>query len=386
MLIYLENILISGVLFFIGNYAYKSRRKSFSYILPFLMIIVISSIIAGLRSNTVGTDVRNYAEPLQHLANMSDNYFDFINNYAFPNVEKGYLTIIFVVSRFTQKLFVSQLVIEVIIMSTLIFGILKFERINKKSISFVIGIIIFYCFFYNLSFNMIRQSVAIFILFYSFNFLLTQNYIKYFIGVIIAVTFHNSAIISIVIFFIYILTYDKSKKIDFKIGDNLYGINTVMLNSVMLILISFIIILSAGSLVNVLHVIGLDNYIDLYMSNFGFNVSLTNLIPRLLLVGTLIIEWKEMKIQKNKLRYFYIVIALIDLLLFQVSGYAYRIGWYTTVFYIYSISDALADDNNKVRRNSIIVFLIVALFIYWYMYTVVANLNETVPYIFGNFN
>ena len=48
---------------------------------------------------------------------------------------------------------------------------------------------------YNMTFNIIRQSISIFIILYSYKFIETKNYLKYIIGVIVATMFHTSALI-----------------------------------------------------------------------------------------------------------------------------------------------------------------------------------------------
>ena len=94
----------------------------------------------------------------------------------------------------------------------------------------------------------------------------------------------------------------------------------------------------------------------------------------------------------NPLRYFYLSIAIIDILLSQFSGqsssasasqYGARISWYTSVFYIYSIPSALMADKNKNKRILLTIFLVLFLIAYWYIFTVVLNYNETFPYIFA---
>lgn len=97
--------------------------------------------------------------------------------------------------------------------------------------------------------------------------------------------------------------------------------------------------------------------------------------------------------KKNRLRYFYLAIALMDILLSQFSGqsssatvseYGARISWYTSAFYIYSIPNALKTDLNKNRKIILTIGLVVFLSIYWYYFTVVLNYNDTFPYVFSN--
>ena len=67
------------------------------------------------------------------------------------------------------------------------------------------------------------------------------------------------------------------------------------------------------------------------------------------------------------------------------TGYGSRIAWYAAVFYIYALPDML---NSKDKGKNIIltVLLGIYLIIYWYVFTVVLNYNDTVPYIFAGIN
>lgn len=386
MWLYVENILLSIILFSVVDITHLKKKFKLFYISAIILVILLSSSIAGFRADTVGTDMKVYVEPLQKLANMSTNYLDFVNNNLFPDVEKGYLTLVFLISRFTSKLWVNNFIVELIILIFLISGLLKFKKNQGNNDYLFLGITIFYCFFYNLSFNMVRQSIAIFILFYTFNFLIEKKYIKYIIGTILAIFFHQSAIISIPIALIFLLTSDNKENLILSFGKNTLMFKAVTIRSIIILMICALFMLMPNLIISVMRVLRLTNYISGYASGFSIDPSLTNILPRILFIIVLALEWRQMSLKDNKLRYFYIVMALIDFGIFQFSGYAYRIGWYTSMFYIYSIPDALSDDSNKLRKNVLVIFLIVALIIYWYLYFVVANLNETVPYVFGGFN
>ena len=97
--------------------------------------------------------------------------------------------------------------------------------------------------------------------------------------------------------------------------------------------------------------------------------------------------------RENPLRYFYLSIAIIDIFLSQFSGqsasasaseFGSRISWYTSIFYIYSVPNALMSDKIKNRRLLLTIFLVLFLIVYWIIFTVILNYNETFPYAFSN--
>lgn len=97
------------------------------------------------------------------------------------------------------------------------------------------GFFIFLTFFYNLSFNLSRQCIAIFILFLGFNFLIRKEWIKYIITIFIAVLFHNSAVIGVFFLFIYYFLDDKAKD-----NNNLF--NSSELKVLMITIIGLVIL------------------------------------------------------------------------------------------------------------------------------------------------
>lgn len=385
MWIYILNIILSSLLFIGADIVYRKNKQNYFYIFLLLGIILISSAIAGFRGDTIGTDVLVYAEPLQRLANVTDKFSDYLNNNMFIGVEKGYLALIFLVSRFSNKLFASQLIVEFIILASFIIGIWKFRKFRNIYSYSVICIFIFYCFFYNLSFNMIRQSIAIFILFLSFNYLFQNEYIKYCIGTVIAILFHSSAIIAVPVALIYIMTRDNNEKLTIKYNVSEVSQNSSFFRSLIILLVAATLLLIPKSWGEILHLAGLDIYTSRYMSMFSLHLSYSNLGIRLLLLSVLLIEWNNMSANKNKLRYFYLVTAVLDIFLFSFSGYIIRIGWYTTSIYMYSIPDALGYES-KDKKIILTLILIIGLMGYWYFYNVMVGYNDTVPYIFGNFN
>lgn len=369
-----------------------NKNKNLKRFIIFLAILV-PSLVAGMRSNQMGTDVRTYVEPLQYFANSNDNFNSYINyngtlynGQLFSRFEKGYVTLIYLCSRLDKGLFLTFFISEFIIVSMTIFGLIKFNK--KVHISICLGFFIFLTFFYNLSFNLVRQCIAMFILLYAFNFLIRKEWIKYLIAVVIAMLFHISAIFAgILILLIYYFLYNNEGKTKLKMGD--LTIQNEELKIFWIGLVGVIVLLLPSLIKGIFSSSIFSTYLNYIPDSINF--SMLQIAIKLPFLIIILLEWNNMK--DNPLRYFYLSISIIDILLSQFSGqsssasasqYGARISWYTSVFYIYSVSSALMADKNKNKRILLTIFLVLFLIAYWYIFTVVLNYNETFPYVFAS--
>lgn len=76
-----------------------------------------------------------------------------------------------------------------------------YNSINKYSINTVLSWLVFYSFplFFFASLSTLRQSLATVLIFYSYRFVVEKKYIKFFIILVIAMSFHISAIVGILL-------------------------------------------------------------------------------------------------------------------------------------------------------------------------------------------
>lgn len=390
MIIYILTISISTLLLYCGN---EIKKNKILKRLLILSAILIPALVAGGRANVVGTDIRSYAEPLQNFANLNNNFTDFLNfqgflsnGQPFQRFEKGYVSLVYFASRVTPKIWFDFFITEFIILSCVVLGMFKFSKI--RNISFGIGVFIFFTFFYNLSFNLIRQSLAMFILFYGFSYLVNKDWLKYVLTIFVAFLFHSSAIIGFLFLFIYwALNVDTKRQFHFKLNND-NSLSTQTTRALLICIVVIIAVFFPSIIKEILTILGLGQYVSYLPSTI--QGSWIELLIRLPFLAILLLEWEDNS--KNKLKYFYLVIVVLDICLSQLSGndsaatvFGSRIAWYTSVFYIYIMSDML---NVKKNSKSVLlkVILIIYLCLYWYTFIVVLNYNETVPYIFNGFH
>lgn len=389
-MIYIIIFLISISSIFIGeNISNKSK------FLFYFIAILIPSLLAGGRADFVGTDVRNYVEPIQLYANTCSNMTDYlnsnvqlVNNVTFSRIEKGYTLLIYLCSRFDKTLFLNFFITEFLILLLVLIGLYKFKQQNKN-FSISMGMLIYYLVFYNMSLNMVRQSIAMSFLFLGFVYLIQKEWIKYLVFVVIAILFHRTAIIGMIPLFIYyFLTRSNSINNNDDVIQNNVVRKTQLHRSIILILILGFFVFNISFLTKILNLVGLSELTQGYLINLTYGISWFDLILRIPFIIIFIIFLINSR--NNKYRYFYFVLVILDILLSmlgRMSTYSGRIALYTLMYYIYITPDAISnlDTENKTIKIVIETLLIMYLLVYWYYTIVYYNFNQTVPYVWNGF-
>lgn len=153
-------------------------------------------IVSGCRYY-VGTDYGTYR-----------GIFMNIMNEELPKHEIGYYLlskISYIIDSNPQTIF---------IVTSLIILLLIFFTINKYCSRYELGLYLFITLFhYYASFNVIRQYIAIAITFYAVRYIFEEKYYKYLISIILASTFHLTAIIMIPFYFIVRIKMDTKEYI-----------------------------------------------------------------------------------------------------------------------------------------------------------------------------
>lgn len=163
------------------------------------------SILAGLRTTEIGTDIGVYGFTSFNLATSSSSFLEYWHLITIKyGTEIGYAWLNYVVSRFTSSLNVFLFVLSFCTLWFVIKGALNFEKVLH--VPSEIQIIIYFSILYGTSLNMMRQSLAMSIIFFSTS-LLVQKKKKYFVAslllAVIAFLFHRTAIMITGIYLTY---------------------------------------------------------------------------------------------------------------------------------------------------------------------------------------
>lgn len=268
-------------------------------------------------------------------------------------VEPGYMFLSFIVSRFTDNLNVLMFILEFIICVCLFKGLYNF----KDKFPMWLGVTVFCLLFYNRTFNIVRQCIAVFIVFANLRNLFDKKYVRFVISVLIAATFHITALV------VLILPFIKNKK--------------VLITGLVILIICFIfynpILEFCASKTH------FGSKFLSYMDKDGLNINFLDEALRIFFIAFLIYEGMLKKEYEYKWQF--IVFGILDFVLLQFgmrSTFVTRIAWYFLSSYILLCPYALYLKEEKRTRN--IVLFISALGIYWWYSYIYLGLSETYPY------
>lgn len=144
-------------------------------------------LIQGLRRKTVGVDLIGYIPALKISKNM-----DFLAGEKLFNYEIGYSFY----SQFFAKLNISDQLYLLIVAMTIIIPI-GYTWIKNSKIAWLSIFIYVTLGFFTFTFSGLRQSIAFAITFYSYKYIKNKNLFKFLICIILAISFHASAVIFI---------------------------------------------------------------------------------------------------------------------------------------------------------------------------------------------
>lgn len=167
--------------FYPGN-----RRPNLFFVFIALIPLIL---VCGLRWR-VGTDYNNYVE-LYYL-NSLGTFFEVINS-----SDPAFNLLQWLCSRVVYEPQIMFMACAIIITTTMVLSIRDYSTMFEMSMFLYIADLTYYS-----QFNGVRQWIASAIIFWAFRYLVEENKKKYFICIIIAATFHISAVFLIPIYYI----------------------------------------------------------------------------------------------------------------------------------------------------------------------------------------
>lgn len=381
-MIYIITFLFSCSFFWLSE---KTKSNIARFIFASIGIL-IPCILAGLRADTIGTDVRVYVEPMFDAAKQSKSISMYMSQkwyviwrYMYVNkFEIGFSMLIYLIVKLGGSLSTILFFIQMIIISPIYFGLTKI----KKTYPIWFGMLVFYLMFFNASLNMMRQWMAMSILFYGFSFLLINDKKKYFLLTFIATLFHTSAIFGIIIFFVYIYSTKARKYL--KIFNVHFKHSKAPLT---IFILGCVALLSLNIIVIVLNAIGLSKYVVYIRGTDGLHLLPLQILVRLPILLLLIIRWKKI-VKEDKVAPFYGSMLVLDLLasqLISINAYAFRIGVFFSEYniLIYPALIYAGNKKYKINRTITLICVLVYMFIYWTYYYVIVCTHATFPYVFA---
>lgn len=379
-MIYIAFFLVSCIFFWLSEKCKSGFSKNFFAVIA----ILIPCILAGLRADTVGTDVKVYVEPLYNAAKESHTFSAYMKQRWFviwrymyvKDFEIGFSLLVFFIQKIGRSFATVLFVIQMLIIGPIFFGL---KKMHKPYPTFF-GMFVFYCLFYNTSLNMMRQWIAMAILFMAFPYLVSEEKKKYCILVLVACLFHNSAIMGFAILAVYM--YSTKRKDSIKIAN--FKLDEAM-SPIKIFVYGCVALLSLNIITTILSYTVLSKYVGYIQGDTGLYLLPSQIFLRLPIILLFVIRWKRI-LKEDRLAPFYGSMLVLDLLasqLMSINAYAFRIGSFFSEYNMLSYSAMVYAGNRKYRTNRYVtlLYVLVDMLCYWAYYYVITGAHETFPYV-----
>lgn len=162
-----------------------------------LIAILIPTLFEGLRDDVVGKDMLGYGG---NWFFYMDEREDVLNMLEFSETpEYAYHLLIYVCKWISQDIHLFMTACALIKMS----AVTLFVYRMREQLSSLLFLFSYYCFFYVISFSMMRQGIAVAICIYSLAYFTRNEIWRFFFMVVIAYFFHNSAVLMLLLIPLY---------------------------------------------------------------------------------------------------------------------------------------------------------------------------------------
>lgn len=360
-------LIIYLVIFSISILCYTLSKRitisKFTRIFLLFCSIITVVLFSGLRY-FVGTDYIVYLG-----MQSSDKWGSIITFTTYKQLEYGYFIINYIGSL-TNSLSVTLTLASGITMVFLLLGLKKFNINN--TIAYAIVLLTFF----PVNLNLVRQSMAMAIVFYALSFLYKKHYLKFFFLVLLASTFHFTAILMLVLIFFDPRIYDIGKK--FRIKKYIIPLLLLFLTALIVINFNFIVTYLTS---------------NPYFSHYSYLVSSErvgqnrDIILNGILIGIILVF--GFKLFKNddsiKALLFILVFGFILSFTGKQMLYAKRISMYMDLIYIVLIIKVIYSFNKTIWKKLFLGgYITYAVIRFIIMYYYLGN-AEIIPYVYRMF-
>lgn len=330
-----------------------------------MFAILSLSLVAGLRAETVGTDVAVYIMPCIERVKYFPEFFSYLNDVA---MEPAFTVILFITGKYFSTPFFVLFVSQLLVIGPLYCTFYKFRETCPMTIAMVVYVLLLY----NMSLCIMRQCIAMALFLFAVFCCDKKKFLKWIIT-ILAIFFHYSTALIVVIY--YFVKLFQNRK------------NTAISNVVLIFLIVLVAVASTY-LVDLAHNMGLisDRYYFQFIDRQGSadeNVSIFEFGVRGVLVfapcAVAIIYSND---RQYKSLCYYSVVGYAISFAAIISQYLIRISYPFYFFLLYTIPYTYAYFKKDNLSKLIYTIAVVGVcFIYWYVVYVVWNYFETMPYL-----
>lgn len=290
------------------------------------------------------------------------------------DIEIGFSLLVYFIIKVFNSIYILQFVIQLLTIWPIYIGL---RKRNKNDLW--LGMLTYYCMFYNNSLNIMRQSIAVAFIFLAFQYLFSEEKKKFIVLLIVSCLFHNSALLGVLIWFVY----EFMRMRIFKKSKSLKTENTRLF---ILTCAGLAILFAQNLITNMMSMVGLSDYVHYITGDLTFLPN--QLIIRLPVLLLCIFLRKRLYVAEQDKFYFYVCCIIYTIIFSQfasVNSFAYRIAMTFSIFQIAFIP-CIASVPSRIRFSSVKNFklnrliMILYLFVWWSYYCLLIT-DSTLPYI-----
>lgn len=368
MIPYLITFILSEVLL-IGWAKTRKNNKKLSIILV-AIALCIPCLLASLRSMTVGVDTYAYKELYFDSAINHSSFFSYLETQN-TSSEVLFHLVVWLSARFMNvesMFFILQLLSIIPVFLAL--------NLSKDKKVVIIGMLFFYLFAYNESFNMIRQSISLSFSILSIALLYMKKSKIAVCNTIVAILFHNSAVIMVPIMaFVAIM-----RRVNQKWGSFLGFVSAACIMLGVFLMQEIIALLNS-----LLSIKAIDKYAGYSerFSSVSFNYPVFVIWVLLVILAILFIKKMNDKAEYKAYLYFGII-YIFSFFANVIIHYSNRAFFYLGYpFVITFLPNLIVEQKNKGEGKFLLIIIAFTLGIYWLLSNVIWNYNQTIPYVMG---
>ena len=321
-------------------------KKGVPVLIYHIMAVLPPVLLLTFRSIDCGTDTVNYMMIYDHIE--TEGFFAYVAGTRF---EFLFASIMFGLKRMGLSIEYLFFISGILTILPVYLGCLQ---IRKFGVNPLLPMALFYLFFYQYSFNIVRQSIAMSFVFLSIVYLIQNKIRPSLLVMIIAILFHYVAVIVIIPFIIYITRFQRTRN-----RAMIFVISSVII----VYLLRYVYDAKAESVMA-----HLENSATLQMSY------LVEMIINLLFVA---IAWKKDKTGLKRFFLFVSCLTVITIVIGSQGAYMFRIANAIDILLLIYIPLALKHSKNRITIYSYMSFAVV---FWWYIFIFRAN-GASYPYI-----
>lgn len=357
----------------------NQKNKLIFYIFSAIGII-LPCWLASVRDYSMGTDVNIYIAPLYNQALEYNNFFTYVQNINSSIRDYLYLLNTFICAKIEKNniglLFFMN---ELLVILPLYISLIMENRDNNKY-NRIFGIFLFYMFWYNGTFNMARQSIALSFFILCIVCLRNKKTKTGIILFLIATQFHHSAWIGILPIIMYrILSSNKISK------------KNKRTTEIIIFLFVFIVFLFYKPILRIVSKIGIasEKIENVLSEGISTKINTSNTLFFTYLFIILAINKNILK-NKDKEGYeFFIFSSLLFIFILQfgtIIKFSERMGYYLIypAIFIEIPKLTISPINGKTSKEMLInTLILISLFLfYWFYWIIFLGYHATYPFKF----